>query len=857
MIVKAQHQAVPEKKKEKKRMNSRRFFSRMLAVLLCLVMIGTAVPMMVFAEAEEPAAAEAEAPAEAAVQEEKEEPKAEPVQEEPKEEPKAEPKQEEPKEEPKAEPAQEEPKEEPKQEEPKAEPKQEEPKAEPKKDKTEKDGQIAANAPSVPKLKAVTNKASAVEFEWKTVSGAAQYIIYRKVGSGSFQKLAKVSAPTVTYTDSTVKAGKEYTYTVKAQNASGTSKYNTKGLTITFVKAPKLVSAKSSGTAIKLTWEASKGADEYLVYRDTGSGSQYIGKTTKLTYSDTTFPKGTACKYKVRARASGSKSVASNAITTTYAEQAKISKFTYQKDGVKIEWKAVTGAAKYYVYRKSGDGDFLKIATETGTSYVDKTVVNNETHTFRIKAVDSSDEVMDNWDKTGVTLEYHPAPTLIDCVRQKEGGDNGSLLVTWEAVEHTGKYAVLRKYGSGGWKKIATVSGTSYTDKSMPSGTMCMYTVYCVDKSGNATSGYDTPGVGATSYMDKPKLVSAVFDDGKVVFTWKKVDKATNYQIYRKIKGEYTSFKPVTVVGSAVTTYDDTDVVNGKTYIYTVATSDGTDDMSLFDETGVSTTYYKVPVLKKVNNKTNGVEVTWNKVDGISKYHIYRKTGNGDWTAIGTSTTTSYLDKNVVSNGHYVYSVACMKDTKDVSAYDTTGKATQYFTVPVISSTSLTSTGIKITWGKVEGISDYRVFRKLSTSDTWTDIADVTGTSYTDTTAVSGKTYEYGVKCLKGSSIVTGLKSSGTVTYIDPPTPISVSSTTAGKAKVSWTAVSGAKTYQVYYMLSSGSGGWHNIKDIASDKTSYTVSGLTSKAYYVFRVYSVAKDGTRCAVYPNVEKQIK
>jgi fibronectin type 3 domain-containing protein len=50
----------------------------------------------------------------------------------------------------------------------------------------------------------------------------------------------------------------------------------------------------------------------------------------------------------------------------------------------------VTGASKYYVYRKTASGSWSKIATTTSTSYTDKTAKKGTTYYYTVKAVSGS-----------------------------------------------------------------------------------------------------------------------------------------------------------------------------------------------------------------------------------------------------------------------------------------------------------------------------------------------------------------------------------------------------------------------------------------------------------------------------------
>ena len=73
---------------------------------------------------------------------------------------------------------------------------------------------------------------------------------------------------------------------------------------------------------------------------------------------------------------------------------------------------------------------------------------------------------------------------------------SGGIQVTWQAASGAEKYNVYRKDTSNTvWRVIATVTGTSYTDKSGTAGTKYSYTVRGVNANGKLSPGYNKTGV--------------------------------------------------------------------------------------------------------------------------------------------------------------------------------------------------------------------------------------------------------------------------------------------------------------------------------------------------------------------------
>ena len=148
-----------------------------------------------------------------------------------------------------------------------------------------------------------------------TVSGADTYEVYRKTSSkGKYSKIGTTSK--TSFTDKKAKSGKKYYYAVKSVNEAGKSDYS-KSLSKLYLADPTLKTPKSAKKGITLTWSKVTGAEGYVIYCKTGSGS-YKKLTTvkggkKVTYTHTKAKKGKTYTYKVKAYKSKTYSAYSNA----------------------------------------------------------------------------------------------------------------------------------------------------------------------------------------------------------------------------------------------------------------------------------------------------------------------------------------------------------------------------------------------------------------------------------------------------------------------------------------------------------------------------------------------------------------
>ncbi len=257
-------------------------------------------------------------------------------------------------------------------------------------------GEIPQLKPATPKLTKIANTASGVQVTWGAVEGADNYVVYRKTYDAKTKKwsgwtnLGKTTS--ASYVDKTAKSGTYYLYTVKAVNEAGASGYDKTGIKTYFLARPTVTTANANA-GVTVKWTKATGATGYIVYRKTTGGWTKVA-TVKgagtLSYTDKTAKAGTTYKYTVKAyygsyvSAYNTSGVAVRRLTTPTLKSV-----TSAKAGVTTKWNKVTGASGYIVYRKTGNGGWVKLATVSGNSkitYLDKTAKKGVTYTYTVKA---------------------------------------------------------------------------------------------------------------------------------------------------------------------------------------------------------------------------------------------------------------------------------------------------------------------------------------------------------------------------------------------------------------------------------------------------------------------------------------
>lgn len=324
----------------------------------------------------------------------------------------------------------------------------------------------------------------------------------------------------------------------------------------------KITSGEFKNGEIHLSWVKMPGVERYAVIREDYG---ILTETQESTFSDTNVESGNVYKYVVRTYFTDGYVYDSEGFKVTIIDEPVLKSAENATKGVQVKWNEVNGAESYVVYRKTAGTSWKKLGTVKSTSFVDTKVVSGIKYLYTVRA--SLDSVLSSYDKAGVSVYYLATPALSSITN-----NSGSVKVTWEKVSGAKGYYVYRKTSKKGkWVKVASVKGTSYTDKDVKSGGNYYYTVRAYN--GKNLSYYVSGGI-ATKYLNTPKLSKVTSKKNGVTLTYGKVAGATDYYIYRKTgKGSWK--KIATVSGNNQTSYLDKTAKKGVTYTYTVRAVNG------------------------------------------------------------------------------------------------------------------------------------------------------------------------------------------------------------------------------------------------------------------------------------------
>ncbi len=263
------------------------------------------------------------------------------------------------------------------------------------------------------------------------------------------------------------------------------------------------------------------------------------------------------------------------------------------------------------------------------------------------------------------TFKVIPQPDTPPELVSVENTDSG-IAINWNKLPYASEYIVYRKTSDSSWKKLGTVgkSETSYVDKTAKSGTKYTYTVKATVN--GITTKYDETGLTITC-LATPKISSIKNAASGISIKWAEVKGAKKYTVYRKTD----TAKYFTEVGSTTkTSFVDKTAKSGVTYTYVVEVY----NKGYISASSAESTMMRLatPTVSKVTASTGKVTVTFGEVTGATSYTVYRKTAKGSWKAVGSTTSTKYVDKTAKKGTTYYYAVRAKSDGYN-GAYDSTG----------------------------------------------------------------------------------------------------------------------------------------------------------------------------------------
>ena len=611
-------------------------------------------------------------------------------------------------------------------------------------------------------------------------------------------------------------------------------------------------------TGATATWTAVSGAISYNVqYKPTAGSTWTTVSTSGTSYAIASLTAGTAYQVQVQTVCSAGASAYSTAasFTTltpppTCGVPTGLAAGSLTTTGATATWTAVSGAISYNVQYKLTAGSSWTTVSTSGLSYAINGLTAATAYQVQVQTVCSAGSSAYSAAVSFTTATPPPTcgvPTGLSALSITIGGATAS----WTAVSGALSYNVQYKSAVGSTWTSASTSATTYAIPSLTAATAYQVQVQTVCSTGS--SAYSTAVSFTTLALPTCSvptgLVTSSLTTTGATATWTAVSGATSYNVQYKP----TAGSTWTTVSSASTSYAMSGLTAATAYqvqVQTVCNTGSSAYSAAVSFTTLALPTCGVPTGLAVGSlTTTGATATWTTVSGAISYNVqYKPTAGSTWTTVANATASRALTGLTPSTAYQVQvQTICSAGSSAYSAAVSFTTATPPPTCGVptsLAAGSLTTTGATATWTAVGGAISYNVQYKATTASTWTTVS-TSGTSYAIASLTAGTAYQVQVQtvCSAGASAYSTAASFTTLTpppTCGVPTGLAAGSLTTTGATATWTAVSGATSYNVQYKPATGSS-WTTV---STSGLSYAINGLTAATAYQVQVQTVCSAGS-------------
>ena len=507
------------------------------------------------------------------------------------------------------------------------------------------------------------------KLSWSAIDSADKYYIYRSTDGKTYDYIAKTTK--LSYNDTKSASGTKYYYRVRAVAVINDTDVESAGSTAKSIKtrlaAPTVTITTVDGKP-SLSWNKVTGATGYYIFRSTdGKNYKYLTYTTKTSYINKNAGIGSTSYYKVKADDGDTDAATDPTLNRTAEKLVDQARAWLGCKEADLSNKEIIDIYNHHEpvargcklgYRDPWCAAFVSAcAIKTGMTDIIPTECGCGSMVKLFQKIDSWDESDDripnvgdiiffDWDDSGYG-DNKALPGHVGIVEHVSGstitvidGNNKDDAVGRRTIKINGRF--IRGYGVPKY------------DNPPSSDTRSLYS--------NAVSAFCRPSAPVAkimTYAGKPRL------------SWKAIDGADKYYIYRSTDGETFKYYEKTTK----TSYTDTKAKVGTKYYYKVKAArnvDGVNIGSAYSAIKTVTATLAKPAVK-ITTVSGKPKISWSKVTGADKYYVYRSTDGKDYTILIKTTKTSVTNTSAKKGVKYYYKVKaiCSANTNANSAFST------------------------------------------------------------------------------------------------------------------------------------------------------------------------------------------
>ena len=586
-------------------------------------------------------------------------------------------------------------------------------------------------------------------------------------------------------------------------------------------------------------------------------------------------------------------SLSSAASVTTLTNQPEFASLSGGNLRIDLSWTSPgSGVAEYELvrYETSGcmtdDGDLSACANSeiydhgtiasTATSFIDTILLEaTKRYYYRIGATNDSGTV---WSEEASAVT---APEVIDPT-VASGSD--SITVGWvipagKEIDAVTIYSTSQ-LGCGNmppdYNLALCADWASWTDETPTVDPQIIHFpaedatdkkyYYYLEANNSSGSSLSSPAEGLV-LAPAPEFTTLEGRDEAIFLAWEATNNATYYTLYAYSQsclspdtvpadcGTYYDQEELAAILANTVTIDNLDI--GQRYYFRISVTNSTGTSALSDEYSVIT-LPSTPENLQATGGSNSISLSWNAAIGADGYYLYRYTDStcasyipDQYASCPATVVRSYIeaattstDTNLIAGQTYYYRLTASNDSGESTVASTQVESVPLFGAPdQLEATADAAGGISLSWLKVSGAQGYELFRYSypdcltnrasydSNACTNGDLQEFSSaiTTFIDTTAIGGSTYYYRVGAIDADGAPGELsdEASATARLQQPANFIAIGG--YGQVDLSWNAVDGADSYNLYR---------YSYSDCLTDDTVDTTACQSSDSQY-FQAYNV------------------
>jgi fibronectin type 3 domain-containing protein len=531
----------------------------------------------------------------------------------------------------------------------------------------------------------------------------------------------------------------------------------------------------------------------------------------------------------VRARLSSEKNIELTKLNTPPVAPSAVPLVESEDSQLRVSWEPVDMAGDYEVYYS--DTTTPPTASAQIVNNITTTVItgltNGVTYYVWVKAQNAAGSSDFSLMASGTPRALLDTPFAITLAPQDDVDIPDQSVIIPRGGRRTFQVTGTDTYKSYQWYLDGTViNGATAASYTLNTASIRLgaheLSVIVVNSADEQLSG----NCSVTIDIGTPGTPTVTASPGQLAVSWNAVTGADEYEVYYGTT-EIPPGTPAQTVATLNTAF--TDLTNGTTYYVWVKAKGlyGVSDFSPIASgkpLGVMGTVTVTPSFEALT-------VSWDAVAGADSYEVYYSTGSTAPSVPGENVVITGYSATIsgLTNGTTYYVWVKAKNAAGISPYSDSVRGKPLATPKsptVIASASGTLT---VSWEAAASAESYEVYYGTSQTPPETPTRTVTTLSTTLTGLADGTTYYVWVKAKNQygasgfSPIASGkpLGGMGTVT-VTPSYEALI---------VSWDAVAGADSYEVYYSTAPSEPG----ENVVITGTSATISGLDNGTiYYVW-----------------------